>query len=102
MDVPAEIIGLIYRYRWTVEIFFRSFKPTLGCGHLFWEHPRGIMLETYCAIIACLLINGSTGRKPTRRTYEMLCYYFLGLASLEEMTAHLEKLTAREAVPPTV
>ncbi|GAC1315153.1 MAG: IS4-like element ISRba5 family transposase [Acidimicrobiales bacterium] len=50
MDVPAEIIGLIYRYRWTIEIFFRFFKRTLGCGHLFWEHPRGIVLETYCAI----------------------------------------------------
>lgn len=97
LDVPAEIIGLIYQYRWTIEIFFRFFKQTLGCRHLLWEHPRGILLETYCAIIACLLINGSTGRKPTRRTYEMLCYYYLGLASLEEMTAHLAKMEAREA-----
>ena len=95
LDVPAEIIGLIYQYRWTIEIFFRFFKQTLGCRHLLWEHPRGILLETYCAIIACLLINVSTGRKPTRRTYEMLCYYFLGMASLEEVTAHLAK---REAV----
>jgi len=60
------------------------------------------MLEVYCAIIACLLINLSTGRKATRRTYEMLCYYFLGLASLEEVTSHLAKLAARDATPPTV
>ena len=99
-DVPAEIIALIYRYRWTIEIFFRFFKQTLGCKHLLWEHPRGILLETYCAIIACLLINHSTGCKPARRTYEMLCYYFLGLASLEEMTAHLAKLATRESTPP--
>ena len=97
LDVPAEIIGLIYQYRWTIEIFFRFFKQTLGCKHLLWEHPRGILLETYCAIIACLLINVSTGRKPTRRTYEMMCYYFLGMASLEEVTAHLAKREAVEA-----
>ncbi len=101
LDVPAEIIGLIYQYRWTIEIFFRFFKQTLGCKHLLWERPRGIMLEVYCAIIACLLINLSTGRKATRRTYEMLCYYFVGLASLEEVTSHLAKQAARDATPPT-
>src|SRR5262249_11233489 len=26
LDVPAEIIALLYRSRWTIEIFFRFFK----------------------------------------------------------------------------
>ena len=26
LDVPPEIIALIYRYRWTIEIFFRFFN----------------------------------------------------------------------------
>jgi hypothetical protein len=43
-------------------------------------------------LIACLLISRWTGRKPTLRTYEMLCWYFLGWASDEELLAHLEKL----------
>ena len=34
LDVPAEIISLIYRYRWTIELFFRFFKQVLGCRHL--------------------------------------------------------------------
>ena len=38
-----------------------------------------------------------TGRKPTKRTYEMVCYYFLGLASEEELLAHLEKLKRKDA-----
>lgn len=96
LDVPADIIGLIYQYRWTIEIFFRFFKQTLGCGHLFWEHPKGILLETYCAILACVLIHQATGRKPTRRTYEMLCYYVMGWADLDEVTSHLAKLAARD------
>src|SRR5205814_6938376 len=34
LDVPAEIIALIYLYRWSIEIFFRFFKHVLGCRHL--------------------------------------------------------------------
>ena len=34
LDPPAEIIGLIFRYRWSIEIFFRFFKHILGCRHL--------------------------------------------------------------------
>ena len=38
------------------------------------------------------MINLWTRRKPTKRTFEMISYYFMGLASEEELTAHLEKL----------
>jgi hypothetical protein len=31
-------------------------------------------------------------RKPTRRTYEMICFYFMGLATEEELLAHIAKL----------
>ncbi|HON91475.1 MAG TPA: hypothetical protein PK373_06535 [Sedimentisphaerales bacterium] len=33
-----------------------------------------------------------TGRKPTLRTFEMLCWYFTGMASEEELLAHMERL----------
>jgi IS4 transposase len=92
LDVPAEVIAVIFRERWTIEIFFRFFKHVLGCRHLLSHSPAGIEIQTYCAIIACLLISLWTGRKPTLRTYEMICYYFTGLASEEELLAHLAKL----------
>ncbi len=92
LDVPAEIIALLYAERWAVEIFFRFFKHLLGCRHLLSHSQNGIEIQTYCAIIACLLIARWTGRKPTKRTYEMICFYFCGLASEEELLAHLRKL----------
>jgi hypothetical protein len=93
LDVPAEIIALLYRYRWTIEIFFRFFKHVLGCKHLLSASPDGIAIQAYCAIIACMLISLWTeGRKPGLRTYEMLNWYFLGWASEEELLAHLAKL----------
>ena len=97
LDVPAEIIAILYHYRWTIEIFFRFFKQILGCRHLLSRSQNGIEIQTYCAIIACLLINLWTGRKPTLRTYEMICWYLMGMADLDELLKHLERLKKRPA-----
>jgi hypothetical protein len=92
LDVPAEIIALLYAYRWTIEIFFRQFKHLLGCRHLLSHNQNGIEIQTYCAIIACLVIALWTGRKPTKRTQEMVCFHMMGWATTEELEAHLAKL----------
>jgi hypothetical protein len=97
LDLPAWIIALLYRYRWTIEIFFRFFKHTLGCRSLLSHDPIGIEIQTYCAIIASMLISLWTGRKPTLRTYEMICYYFTGMAEEDELLAHLAKLPSHAA-----
>lgn len=97
LDVPAEIIALFYHYRWTIEIFFRFLKQMLGCRHLLSHSRNGIAIQAYCAIIACMLIRLWTAKKPTRRTYEMLCFYFTGLADEDELLAHLAQLTNPEA-----
>lgn len=91
LDVPAEIIALIYSYRWTIEIFFRFYKQLMGGAHLISHSDNGIEIQVYCSMIACLLINLWTGGKPNKRTYEMVSYYFQGLANEEEMLAHIEK-----------
>jgi len=104
LDVPAEIIALIYRYRWTIEIFFRFFKQTLGCRHLLSQRHEGIEIQMYCAIIACMLINLWTGKKPGKHLINMLAWYFMGVASEAEVQAFLNrpdnrgvKIAAREA-----
>jgi len=97
LDVPAEVIGLIYSQRWAIEIFFRFFKHMLGCRHLLSHDQNGIEIQTYCAIIACMLIALWTGKKPTLRTYEMICFYFIGMADEDELMAHIEKLKSQDA-----
>ena len=88
---------MIYRYRWTIEVFFRFFKHVLGCRHLLSTKAEGIEIQTYMAIIACMLISLCTGRKPTLRTYEMICYYFIGWATEDELLAHIAKLQQQDA-----
>ena len=97
LDVPADIIALLYHYRWTIEIFFRFFKQILGCRHLLSHAQNGIEIQTYCAILACMLISLWTDAKPTLRTYEMICWYLMGVADLEELLGHIQKLKKRSA-----
>jgi Transposase DDE domain len=91
LDLPAELVALGYRDRWTVELFFRWLKCVLGCKQLLTTSENGVALQIYTALIASLLIVLWTGRKPTKRTWEMLQFYFQGWASLEEVETHLER-----------
>ena len=96
LDVPAEVIALLYQHRWQIELFFRFLKHVLGCRHLLSQNPQGIQIQTYCAMIACLLISLITGKKPTLRTYEMLCFYFSGLADEDDLINHINRLQSHE------
>jgi len=96
LDLDAETIAIIYKRRWTIEIFFRFFKHVLGCRHLLSYNQNGIELQVYAAIIACMLISLWTGKKPTLRTYEMICWYFSGMASEDELLAHIARLQKQD------
>jgi len=95
LDLPADLVALAYRYRWSVELFFRWLKCVLGCRHLLSECLNGVTIQVYMALIASLVISLWVGRKPTKRTYEMICFYLSGWASEAEMLAYLEALRAK-------
>lgn len=92
LELPAELIAQMYQYRWTIEIFFRMIKQMLGCRHLLSTKPNGVAIQIYSAIIACMLIMLYTGHQPKKRTFEMVCFYIVGWATLEELEAHIKKL----------
>jgi hypothetical protein len=92
LDLPAESIAQLYRYRWQIEIFFRWFKCILGCKHLLAQSEHGLRIELYAALLASLLIVLWTGRKPTKRTLEMLQFHFQGWASAAAVDAHIAGL----------
>ncbi len=96
LDLDAAWIALGYKYRWTVELFFRWFKCILGCQHLLSTCRNGVAIQVYLALIASLQIVLWTGHKPTKRTFEMLCFYFTGWASEQELIAHLRRLNEKK------
>jgi len=96
LDMDAELIALAYRFRWQIELFFRWLKCILGCRHLLSTCQNGVEMQVYLALIASLLISLWVGRKPTKRTYEMLCFYFMGVVELDELTEHIANLKKHE------
>jgi hypothetical protein len=92
MGLPAEVIALLFRYRWTIELFFRWLKCILRLRHLLFESPNGVKTLVYAALIASLLVVLWTRRKPTKGTLEMIQLYFQGWAELDELEAHIAGL----------
>ena len=92
LDLPADLVALAYRYRWTVELFFRWMKSVLGARHLISKKQNGVTLQMYAAMIVSLLIILYTSAKPTVRTFETLQFYMLGWVTDQELEDHLATL----------
>lgn len=90
LDLPAELIAEMYRLRWLIEMFFRTFKQLLGCRHLLSGKHNGVEVQAYCAMIVCMLILIYTGERPNRAMHQMVWYYLIGLASLKELEAFIK------------
>jgi len=43
------------------------------------------------------MIMSITGKSPTKRTYEMISFYLIGWATLDELEEHIKKLSDRVA-----
>jgi hypothetical protein len=82
-----------------VALCFRWVPWVLGCRHLRSQTAHGVRMQVSVALIASLLISLWVGRAPTKRTYEMLCFYLSGWASEAELIAHIERLY-QKAPPP--
>ena len=89
--MAPELIALIYRQRYTVELFFRTFKQLLGMRHLLSQRQEGIDIQIYCTVIVCLLIQIISGRKPNQAMRNMVGFYLLGLASEENVVEFLNR-----------
>ena len=72
LDLSAEIIALLYRHRWQIELFFRWLKCMVQFQHFFSESLTAMTLQMYVAMIATLLIAIHTGAKPS--SYDCLLY----------------------------
>jgi len=92
LELSADLVAVAYRYRWTVELFFRWMKSVLGARHLISHKENGVTLQMYAAMIVSLLIVIYTGSKPTVRTFEILQFYLLGWVTDDELDAHLAGL----------
>lgn len=98
LDLPADLVALAYRRRWTVELFFRWLKSILGVRHLLSTSENGLCIQLYAALIASLLIVLWTERKLNKPTWEMIQHYLNGWATLQELNTYIQRL---QPIPQT-
>jgi len=96
-QASAALVGLIYRKRWDIELFFRWIKCILGCRHFFAESPEGVAIQLYLALIASLLFQYYSGRRPNKRTMELIQFYLMGWATTEDLIRLLDKQVGKQA-----
>jgi hypothetical protein len=97
----AALVGLMYRKRWDIELFFRWMKCILGCRHFFAESPEGVAIQLYLALIASVLILYYTGLRPNKRAMELIQMYLMGWATAQELVQRLEKQTQKRSSAKT-
>lgn len=97
LEQPAWVIGLIYRYRWQVELFFRWLKVTANFRHLISESRAGILLSFYVALIGVLLQCAHTGAKLNKYAYNLLGMVAAG-AELDDIQPILAERNRQIAV----
>ena len=100
-DLPADVIALIYRHRWKVELFFRLLKGVMGCRHLLSDSFEGVSIQVYAALIATLLLAEYTGLAPRKRAYFIVAMYLGGWVTDEELVREIERLKQQDALKKT-
>ena len=91
LDAPAYVIAFLYRSRWTVEVFIRFFKQTLGCRHLLSTREQGVDIQVYAAVIACMMLNTLTGKKPGKWMVTLMSLYLAGWAGEADVLRELTR-----------
>lgn len=91
LDVPAHIVGTLYRRRWKIELFFRWLKVHAHFEHLISHSPNGVRTGFHIAVIAVLLIYVHTQRPPSKYAYNLLGFVAAGQASLADILPILER-----------
>jgi len=98
LDVPAYVIGILYRHRWQIELFFRWLKVWGNFEHLISHSRNGLTIQFYVAVIGVLLMYVATGRRVSKYAFSLLTFVAAGQASLEDILPILEKREREKAL----
>ena len=95
LTLPAHILGLIYLYRWTIELFFRWLKVYANFEHMISHSPRGVETWFYVAMIGTLLMSLYTQQEPSTYAFTAMRLIISGEARYEDLAPQLARF-ARE------
>jgi hypothetical protein len=85
LDLDASIIGLLYRNRWQIELFFRWLKSYARFDHLISHNREGVLLNFYVAVVGVTLMYLHMGHRPSKYLFIMMGMVVNGSATMEEV-----------------
>ena len=91
LDVPAYVIGILYRHRWQIELFFRWLKVWGNFEHLISHSRNGLTIQFHVAVIGVLLTYLASGHRVSKYAVSLLTFVVAGQATLEDILPILEK-----------
>jgi Transposase DDE domain len=91
LDLPAYLVGEVYRQRWQIELFFRWLKVHADFRHLMSHSKKGLTLQFYVAVIGTLLMYLHTGYKVSKYAVGLLGLVAQGQASLKDILPILQR-----------
>jgi hypothetical protein len=97
-DLPAWVIGFLYRQRWQVELFFRWLKSYGNFGHLICHRREGALAHLYVTIIGVMLMYLHSGYRPSKYMFVMLSLVASGAATLEDIIPILRERERQSAL----
>jgi hypothetical protein len=62
-EIAPRVIGVIYRQRWQIELFFKWLKTWARMDHLLSTSRSGITFQFYIAVIGVLMMYVQSGRR---------------------------------------
>ena len=73
VDITAEEVALLYKYRWRVELFFKWMKQHLRIKEFYGTSENAVQIQIYAAITAyCLVAIVQQEYKLEMDTYDVL------------------------------
>ena len=83
-DLSAELLGVVYRHRWQVELFFRWLKCLVNFRHFFAESQAGVTWQVLVAVIGTLLLALATGARPNSYDWALMTHAASGLLPADD------------------
>lgn len=84
LDLAPELLALIYRHRWQVELFFRWLKCLVNFRHFFAESENGVAWQMLVALLGTLLLALATGARPNSYDWALMTHVASGLLPADE------------------
>jgi DDE family transposase len=91
LDVPAFIIGVLYRLRWQIELYFRWLKVLAGFRHLISQSENGVRMQFYIGVLVALLIHLQTSRRVSKYAMIWVGWVQTGRGTPEAMAQALAR-----------